>query len=142
MEKPLSIREFLEAYDRGEFNSPDRQTQVKAGWYDWFCKDTSLVAKTHKLTKKLKSILPSSKINIDKNYVWFKNNCPMVGNLYDDLRIADIETGQSIYCIIPSSGFKHIKGQISVYDMTDKSERGGKELIFDSWKDLRKYFQS
>ena len=90
MEDRMTIRQFLEAYDRGEFKDPDVRTQIRAGWYDWFSKDESLARKTDVLAKKLKRIAGSPLINQDTMYVWFKNNCPMVGRLYDDFRIAKI----------------------------------------------------
>ena len=34
------------------------------------------------------------KIDLDTNYGWFKNNCPLNGPLYDDFRFASIEDGE------------------------------------------------
>lgn len=64
----ISIRAFLEKWDAGYY-SISRESMIDAGWYDWFCSN--------------KALLPSSKIDLDKHYVWFKNGCPCVGHLYD-----------------------------------------------------------
>ena len=111
MEKRMCIEEYLRRFDQGDFNSPDVDTQINAGWYDWFCKDTSLRNKTYKLTGYLKQIVKSKKIDVKNNYVFFKNNCPCVGSLYDDSRICDLENGNIIYTIIPRSGHTVMKGK-------------------------------
>lgn len=137
MDERMPISEWSKKFTNGDFTKPDFDTQVAAGWYDWFCKETSLAGKTKKLGNKLLQIMDSPKFNKDKCYVWFKNNCPMVGNLYDDFRIADIETCEVIYTIVPSSGFTKNKG---------KAELWGKEndfqgpIVEGTWKDIKNYF--
>jgi hypothetical protein len=132
----ISIKTFIEKFDNGEFSSSSVDVQCAAGWYDWFCRDTSLVGKTAKLAQRLKSIANSPKINIENHRVWFKNNCPCSGSLYDDFRIADMETGVVVYCIVPKSGH------------TGKSEVWGKEneflepLISGKWFDAKQFFKS
>lgn len=111
--------------------------QIYAGWYDWFCRDESLCAKTKKLGKKVLSLMASDKIYTDKNYIWFKNNCPMDGSLYDDFRIADLETGDVIYTIVPSSGFNHNKGTAEVWGR--ENDFGG-PLVEGSWADVKAFF--
>ena len=95
----ISIKEWVKNFKEGRYNSPSRGVQIEAGWYDWFCKDTSLANKTKELGNKLLSILDSPKFDNDKCYVWFKNNCPMLGPLFDDFRIADLESGDTMYTI-------------------------------------------
>lgn len=138
MTDEISIRQFLKNFDEGKYDDPSRSTQIEAGWYDWFCYDTSLKNKTIKLTKKLKSIIESDKINLDTSYVFFKNNCPMVGKLYDDFRICDLETGEVIYCVTPSSGFDHKKGISEVWGKENKFED---PLVEGTWEDVLKFFE-
>lgn len=133
----ITVREWIKNFDKGLYNEKDRATQINAGWYDWFCKDESLRGKTYSLAPKVKRLAKSSKINQDKMYVWFKNNCPMVGNLYDDFRFADIETGGTIYNIVPKSGN-------TIFD--NRAEIWGKEndfkgpLVIGTWKDVLAFF--
>lgn len=95
----INVREWQAAFNNGEFDAADLDTQIDAGWYDWFCKDTSLKNKTKKMGNIVKKVKDGGRINLDTSYVWFKNNCPMVGGLYDDFRFADIETGNVLYTI-------------------------------------------
>lgn len=97
MSKEMSLRRWQEEYAKGTFDAPDVSTQCKAGWYDWFCRDSSLANKTKKLAKPIMKLKDSAKINLDKMYVWFKNNCASA--MYDDFRIADIETGDVLYTV-------------------------------------------
>ena len=65
-------------------------------FYDWFCKDEALPAKSRKLLGKLQAISPSARFNPETTYTFFKNNCPGNGSLYDDFRVCDIKTGDVI----------------------------------------------
>ena len=49
-------------------------------------KDTSLTNKTKKMGNIIKQIKPGGKVDLETSYVWFKNNCPINGPLYDDFR--------------------------------------------------------
>lgn len=133
----MNIATFAERFLRGDFDLNDRKTQIEAGWYDWFCRDTSLAAKTQKLGKKVLQLMKSSKIDTQKNYVWFKNNCPMNGSLYDDFRIADIETGDVIYTIVPASGHNAEKGKASVWGRENNFQG---PIVSGSWKDIKAFF--
>ena len=95
----ISIREWGERFNDGKYDSSDVQTQIEAGWYDWFCKDSSLVNRTKRMGNIINQIKPGGKVDLDSSFVWFKNNCPLDAPLYDDFRIADIETDESLFVI-------------------------------------------
>ena len=135
----MTIREFLKKFDEGVFDNPDVTFQIEAGWYDWFCNNKSLCNKTKSLTKKLKQIVNSPKINQDTQYVFFKNNCPLYGSLYDDFRICDIETGNVIYTITPKSGHKVHNGLGNVWG---KENDFKDPLIEGTWKEIKKWFNN
>ena len=109
----MSIRTFQTRFKNGDFKKrypgrksweiyprmaeEERALQCEAGWYDWFCKDSSLAGKTQKLGSVVSQLRDSAKVNLDTMYVFFKNNCPM-GPLYDDFRICDLKEGSVLYC--------------------------------------------
>ena len=130
-----SIQEFLVKFENGMYNNSDKATQCNAGWFDWFCNDSSLKNKTYRLVPKIKSLITSSKINIYEDYVFFRNNCPSFGSLYDDFRICDIETGDVKYTITPKDTWE--KGQASVYGRDNNFE---KALVVGNWNDVKKFF--
>ena len=133
-EKQLTLKEQLKEYAEGKYDNPDVHTQIDAGWYDWFCKPTSLKNKTENLYKKVFQISKSSKFDYEKVYVFFKNNCPVSGPLYDSFSVVDIESGDVLYWVTPKSGH------------TGQAEVCGRENDFDrplaegAWKDIKKFF--
>jgi len=137
MRDSISIREYVKNYTEGKYDSPDVETQIEAGWYDWFCKDSSLKRKTEVLTQKLLQIISSSKINLDTMYCFFKNNYPLYGTLYDDFRICDRETGFVLYTVIPKSGYTKNKGASEVWG---KENCFKEPLVKGSWKDVISFF--
>ena len=65
MEEKRTVRSWQQAYNSGAFENPDRRTQIDAGWYDWFCKDTSLANKTKRMGQIVKQIKDGGKIDLD-----------------------------------------------------------------------------
>lgn len=136
----MKLSTWLEKFKSGKFSSPDVNVQVGAGWYDWFCKRTSLKNKTYKLAPKVKriaEILGDDFMNT--HYVFFKNNCPMYGSLYDDFRFCDWKSGDVIFTITPSSGHDIDKGTATVWG---KSNDFKEPLVSGTWKDVVNYFKN
>jgi hypothetical protein len=97
-----TLKNQLEAFDRGVFLDSDGKESWCYNFYDWFCKDKSLERKSIALFKKVKKFMSNyPELDQEKLYVFFKNNCPMVGSLYDDFRICDIETGNVVFTVVP-----------------------------------------
>jgi len=36
MEKQQPLKDWIQAFNSGSFESSDVKVQIKAGWYDWF----------------------------------------------------------------------------------------------------------
>ena len=68
-------------------------------------------------------------------YVFFKNNCPFDGELYDDFRVCDMETGEMICGLAPSLGYTHAKGKCEFW----KFDKDGKlmEFMFENYKTFK-----
>lgn len=99
MSKEISMKDWVERFNDGKYASSDVQAQIEAGWYDWFCRDSSLVNKTKRMGNIIKQIKPGGKVDLESNFVWFKNNCPLDGPLYDDFRIAGINSDPTLIVI-------------------------------------------
>ncbi len=122
MENRISLKTWITNFKLGLYDHNDRTTQIDAGWYDWFCKDTSLKNKTKKMGQIIKQLKGSGRADLDKTYVWFKNNCPINHPLYDDFRIANIKDDATQLIVQLNSPWESKKYTVySVDDFFDKA---------------------
>ena len=109
------------------------------GFYDWFCKDSSLKNRAEALAKKAEFLLKFGIIDGDKTYVWFKNNCPCNGGLYDDMRFSTAdEADDFLGGVSPSSGHNSNRGECTVWYFKKDSNRTMVEHVYPSWMDFKK----
>lgn len=132
--KILTIADVLKLYKEN-----DIETIKNKCFFDWFCRESSLKNKTIFLIKKLISILPSDKIDINKTTILFKNNCPCFYKKFDDIRILDIESYKVIYTIIPSSTMEDSFKKSVLFDIRVDSKN---PVVSGSWKDIKNYFKN
>ena len=118
--------------------------QQQVAWYDWFCRDSSLPHKTKILAQRVRGFVKAAgdKLDQDKHYVWFKNNCPLYGSLYDDFRIADIETNNTVYCVVPASGFDSKFGQAELWMVKEDGDFCNVLGDGKSYRDLKAYIKA
>ncbi len=141
MKDRISIKEWINRFLSGEFDSQDVRVQIQAGWYDWFCKDSSLTNKTKKMGNIVKQIKSGGKVNLDNWYVWFKNNCPLNGPLYDDFRFAKLDTGDVQMTIQINCCWNKHRYSVWGRRREDKEFEHENPLFeTDSLKDLVKWF--
>jgi len=112
------------------------KTGVSSPWYDWFCEDWTLQRRGVKLFAKAAQLVTSPKFKAERCYIFFKNNCPMVGPLYDDFRVCDLDAdGAVLYTI--SFGDKRQEGFVQVWGV-DNDFNG--PLVDGTWREIKKFF--
>ena len=130
-ENTHSLKLQLEAFEHGKWSGDLDHCFY---FYDWFCKDTSLERKAKSLMSKVKKFIKITNVDTEKTYVFFKNNCPLYGRLYDDFRICDLETGDVIWTVVPKSG--HVHGKSEIWGQLNDFEEA--IIEFNSWSELCK----
>lgn len=104
-EKKLTIQEWIKAWDEGKFNKPDVDTMIEAGWHDWFCKDQSLFTRLKKMVPMIRMVAESRLLGPQPQYVFFKNNCPLDGKLYDSFSVCNISDSAVQWWIAAKMGY-------------------------------------
>ena len=100
----ITLKQQLDSFENGIILDSEGGVNTCYNFYDWFCSDKALKAKSEKLFKMVKRWVKFRNTDTEKVYVFFKNNCPGNGSLYDDFRICDRETGDVVWTITPKCG--------------------------------------
>ena len=108
----------LNAFESGQIMDSNGTVGNCFNFYDWFCKDSSLERKAHALFPRVKRFLKEHpEIDTQSTYVFFKNNCPVNGPLYDDFRICN-ENGV-IYTVTHKCGHS---GQAEIWGRNESGQ--------------------
>ena len=96
----VNLAAQLNAFASGQIMDSNGTIDSCFNFYDWFCKESSLERKANKLFPQVKKFIAANPdIDILSTYVFFKNNCPMRGPLYDDFRICN--ENEVLFTVIP-----------------------------------------
>ena len=110
-------------------------------FYDWFCSDASLERRAKVFIPKLKFLVSEGLLDGDKHYVWFKNNCPLNGILYDDMRISTIPTGDKPYGdyvggFCPRLGYANTTDKCQIWFIKEDNKVDTREYL--NWTTFKK----
>lgn len=108
------------------------------GFYDWFCRDSSLKGKAQALLPKLKFL--AKHLDISDLKVSFKNNCPFHGSLYDDIRISS-DDGQVYIYVCPRSGHSSDKGIATFGFKNNSASITFRTEDYKNWSELKKHIK-
>jgi len=110
-----TLAQQLNAFASGRIIDSEGSENDCFNFYDWFCKDSSLERKAKALFPKVKKFVAAQpEIDPSRTYVFFKNNCPGAGPLYDDFRICNEK--EVIYTVIPKCSHS---GQAEIWGKND-----------------------
>lgn len=116
MSSKISLNEQLYAFKEGVILDADGTASECFNFFDWFCKDSSLKNKAKRLFPVVRRFVKMHpEIDTSSVYVFFKNNCPMFGSLYDSFSICDRESGDVIWWVSP----KDRLGNFSAYSASN-----------------------
>ena len=122
-----SINEFLK--------NPIENSDDCSNFYDWFCGEQTLEKRMLSFVPKLKFLVKEGIIDGDKTYVWFKNNCPMSGHTYDDMRISSLnENNDFLGGFCPRTGHYGVEKKCTVWTL----DCGLVQYDFDTWADFKR----
>ena len=138
MPDELSVRQWQEQFRAGAFNLQDRYTQCRAGWCNWFCQDHALAGRLKKIGRGVMGI--TDPFILDNYYVWFKNNCPLNGPLYDDVRFEPLsgERGGKYFVISLDSPHERFKWSL----VTERYGFDAPEFDCRNIRDMIRYVNS
>jgi len=117
MKYKITLRQQIEAFYKD--HSFPGELSYCFNFYDWFCKDEALKGRAKRLMPKVLKFAEKMDLDLEKYFVYFKNNCPFDGSLYDEFCICNFETGYIVYEVIPSSGYKYTFGKAMVFGKID-----------------------
>ena len=99
--------------------------------------ELTLIIENVDLEEKMLAIYEGKTSDNDKCYIFFKNNCPCAGRLFDDFRICDSESKDVLYTIAPSCGYDCYKNKAVVWGRENDFEE---PLVIGTWTEVKKWF--
>ena len=122
----ITLRKFLE--------DPIKNSDECFNFFDWFCDEKSLEKRMLNLVPKLKFLVKEGILDPDKVKVNFKNNYPVHGSLYDDIRITAIDDEDKyLGGICPRTGHNK-KNKCEIWVIRPRFE----QLEFKNWTEFKK----
>jgi len=137
-EEHISVRQWQERFRAGAYENKDLKVQCAAGWYDWFCRDEALARRLKKISKVVMGI--TDPYILDNYYVWFMDNCPVVGGLYDEARFEPLSGNRDGKYFVVSLDSPYESRRWTLF--TERYDFGAPEYECENVRDMVKYINS
>lgn len=134
----MTVRQFCERYRRGDFAGADKDVQIEAGWFDWFCPEEELKGRLDKIWEIFDGI--TSGYILDNYSAIFENHCPYDGPLYDVVYFKPVDeylSGKPAFSV--EIGNERIGHKYSV--ITERNDYE-KEFGTDSLKEVQDFINN
>ncbi|QIW87706.1 hypothetical protein Ab1vBOLIVR5_gp58c [Agrobacterium phage OLIVR5] len=120
MSNAVSIRKFVENYENGVYDELN-VNMIDSIWHDRQVTDRDIQHRTKPLAKKVMRFLKvaEDKVDMDKNYVFFRNVKPTHGDIYDTFTITEKDQKKVIFFICPKIGHEVAKGKAQLLAVPD-----------------------
>ncbi len=132
MNTTTSMLEQLRKLNNGDFKG-------EALFYDWFCKEESLPARSKKLVSFAKAIVTSPRFKAEECYLFFKNNSPVFGPTYDSLSVCRMSDGEVLYHVAFGDQ-RLVAGTCAVYGEPEAEGGSFKTLVSGNVSACIKFF--
>ena len=130
----MKVRDWITRYQNGEFKEKTLETQIDAGWYDWFCNDQELLEKLKKMAKIIVDV--NNDYILDNYKIQFYNRCPMDFPLFDEVLLKPIDKKETRYISIQ---FDHPFGRTKPYLVEIWTIPNNQEFEFDTKEEILNY---
>jgi hypothetical protein len=96
----MNMKNWVKLFNSHKFGAADLDTQLEAGWINFDCRIESLKFKTITLGKLVEKLLPSKKLEPNKQYICFSSYLNKEeGKTYDEIWISDCATKETIWVV-------------------------------------------
>jgi hypothetical protein len=112
----IPLEEWQQNYSSGLYNNPDLDTQISAGWFDWFCEEEELSERLQPLASIVSKLKNSTKIDVTTMYVFFENKQPVDKDIYDDFKICSLNSDTVYYTVVLNSPYEDFKWTVYGYE--------------------------
>lgn len=131
---------WTQAKEQIEQGTPSRDL-----FYDWFCTDSGLNSRSKNLIPKVNFVFKTLGLDESQYKVFFKNNCPVYGELYDSFAIDSLDDKVRIW-VAPKLGFSkenmHHKCEVCVIKYNENKISHELEKMFENWQTFKSELNS
>ena len=93
-----TVKDWIRRYNNQEFNDNSFETQVEAGWYEWFCEQEELLPKLNKMAEIITGI--KNEYILNHYEVKFYNRYPINYPLYDEILLKHLDAKEEYFLSI------------------------------------------